>query len=293
MKKIIILLAIGAFVDHSCAQDFQKLSQDFEAQLKNEAILYGHDSTAGKFYDIRGMKMYCEIYGSGQPLLIIHGNSGSLRDFLYQIPYFSKKYKVIVADSRSQGRSADAGDSLTYEMMSDDYAALLTALNIDSAFVIGWSDGGIEGLLLAIRHPEKVKKLAVTGANLSPDTTAVSDDIFNQVMPYYTKLKNKTNKTASEKQQFKLVRLEAEQPHIPVLALHAIRIPTLVIGGDHDILKPAHTLLIFQNIPNAYLWILPNSGHSTPVAYKDDFNRTVDQFFSSPYRKIEKEARGF
>ncbi|HMH34690.1 MAG TPA: alpha/beta hydrolase [Puia sp.] len=293
MKKIIFLLAIGAIVDSSCAQDFQKLSQDFDAQLRNEAILYGHDSTVGKFYDIRGIKMYCEIYGSGQPLLIIHGNGGSLKDFMYQIPYFSKKYKVIVADSRSQGRSADAGDSLTYEMMTDDYAALLTALNIDSAFVIGWSDGGIEGLLLAIRHPEKVKKLAVTGANLSPDTTAVSEDIFNLVMPYYTKLKNKTNKTTSEKQQLKLVRLEAEEPHIPLLALHAIKIPTLVIGGDHDILKPAHTLLIFQNIPNAYLWILPNSGHSTPVAYKDDFNRTVDHFFSTPYRKIEKNARGF
>jgi pimeloyl-ACP methyl ester carboxylesterase len=293
MAKLFLLLAFGALVNSCYAQDFQKLSENFEAQLKNEKILYGHDSIAGKFYDIRGMKMYCEIYGSGQSLLIIHGNGGSIKDFMYQIPYFSKKYKVILADSRSQGRSVDPGDSLSYEMMTDDLAALLTALHIDSAFVIGWSDGGIEGLLLAIHHPEKVKKLAITGANLSPDTSAVSDDIVNMVLPYYTTLKNKANKTAAEKQQFKLVRLEAIEPHIPLDALHAIAIPTLVIGGDHDILKPAHTLLIFQNIPNAYLWILPNSGHSTPVAYKDDFNRTVDNFFSTPYRKIEGDARSF
>ena len=293
MKKLIMGFVFDVIVVMSFAQDFQKLNQDFEAKLKDEKILYGHDSTAGRFYNIRGIKMYCEVYGSGQPLLIIHGNGGSLRDFVYQIPYFSKKYKVIVADSRSQGRSADPGDSLTYEMMADDYAALLTALAIDSALVIGWSDGGIEGLLLAIRHPEKVKKLAITGANLSPDTTAVSEDIIHMVLPYYTMLKAKQGKTPEEKQQFKLVRLEAEEPHINPSSLNVIKIPALVIGGDHDILKPAHTLLIFQNIPNAYLWILPNSGHSTPVVYKDDFNKTVDNFFSTPYRKIEGSARGF
>src|SRR5882762_7148064 len=102
--------------------------------------------------------MYCEVYGSGAPMLIIHGNGGSINNFVMQIPYFSKKYKVILADSRAQGKSVDNTDSLSYEMMADDYAALLTALHIDSANVIGWSDGGIEGLLLAIRHPEKVRK---------------------------------------------------------------------------------------------------------------------------------------
>ena len=93
--------------------------------------------------------------------------------------------------------------------MADDYAALLTTLKIDSAYVIGWSDGGIEGLLLAMRHPEKVKKLAVTGANLVPDTTAVPQSIWDMVMPDFTELKNKTNKTETEKKQFKLFNLLA------------------------------------------------------------------------------------
>jgi pimeloyl-ACP methyl ester carboxylesterase len=226
-------------------------------------------------------------------LLIIHGNGGSINNFIYQIPYFSKKYKVIIADSRAQGKSKDYGDSLSYEMMADDYAALLSFMKIDSAFVIGWSDGGIEGLLLSIRHPEKVKKLAVTGANLVPDTTAVPQEIWDVVMPSYTTLKNKAVKNPQEKNEWKLLQLLADQPHIPTSDLNKIKIPTLVIGGDHDVIKPSHTLLIFQNIPNADLWILPNSGHSTPVVYKDDFNKTVDNFFSQPYRKIEKEARFF
>ena len=291
MKKILWLLMLQAAVFTGFAQDLAKIQQDFNSQLQNS--FYGRDSSKGKYYSVRGFKMYCETYGEGQPLLIIHGNGGSINNFVYQIPYFAKKYKVIIADSRAQGRSTDTGDSLSYEMMADDYAALLDALKIDSANVIGWSDGGINGLLLAIRHPEKVKKLAVTGANLSPDTSAVNQDVINLIMSSYTAIKNKTSKTPGDKAEWKLLRLLMDEPHISLAALQTIKCPTLVIGGDHDILKPSHTLLIFQNIPRAYLWILPNSGHSTPVVYKDDFNKNTDDFFSKTYRVIEKEGRFF
>jgi pimeloyl-ACP methyl ester carboxylesterase len=252
---------------------------------------YGDNATAGKYYNIRGFNMYCETYGTGQPLLIIHGNGGSIANFAFNIPYFSEKYKVIIADSRAQGKSADSGDSLSYEMMADDYAALLTEMKIDSAYVIGWSDGGINGLLLSIRHPEKVKKLAITGANLRPDTSAVFQEVWDLVSPDYNKLKNKVNKTEEEKKQWKLFRLLVEQPHIPLSDLNRISNPTLVIGGDHDVIREEHTLEIYHNIPKSYLWILPNSGHSTPVVYKDMFNTTVNDFFQTPYRKIEKEGR--
>ena len=252
---------------------------------------YGDNATAGKYYNIRGFNMYCETYGTGQPLLIIHGNGGSIANFAFNIPYFSEKYKVIIADSRAQGKSADSGDSLSYEMMADDYAALLTEMKIDSAYVIGWSDGGINGLLLSIRHPEKVKKLAITGANLRPDTSAVFQEVWDLISPDYHKLKGKANKTEEEKKQWKLFRLLVEQPHIPLSDLQKISNPTLVIGGDHDVIREEHTMEIYHNIPKSYLWILPNSGHSTPVRYKDAFNSTVNEFFETPYRKIEKEGR--
>jgi pimeloyl-ACP methyl ester carboxylesterase len=274
--------------------DMEKLEKDFEKMMKNTSgVPYGNNKTTGKYYDIRGFKMYCEVYGQGQPVLIIHGNGGSIGNFVHQIPYFSKKYKVIIADSRNQGKSTDNGDSLTYEMMADDYAALLSAMKIDSAFVIGWSDGGINGLLLAIRHPEKVKKLAITGANLVPDTTAVPQEVWNIVAPEYNSARLMKNKTPQQNAAWKLLRLLVEQPHIPLSDLHTIKCPTLVIGGDHDVIKPSHTLLIAENISQSYLWILPNSGHSTPIIYKDDFNKTVDRFFSSPYRNISGAGRFF
>lgn len=295
MKRFLAFVFVIRLTMPVLAQDdMQKFEKEFEKMMKNTTgIPYGNNKAAGKYYDIRGFKMYCEVYGKGQPVLIIHGNGGSISNFVNQIPYFSKKYKVIIADSRAQGKSGDKGDSLSYEMMADDYAALLDAMKIDSADVIGWSDGGINGLLLAIRHPEKVKKLAVTGANLVPDSTAVPQEIWNMVTPAYTMLKSKKDKNETEMTGFKLMRLLVENPHIPLSDLHTIKCPTLVIGGDHDVIKEEHTMLIYKNIQKAYLWILPNSGHSTPVVYKNDFNKNVDNFFSAPYRSISGTGRFF
>ncbi|MBD0285851.1 MAG: alpha/beta hydrolase [Flavisolibacter sp.] len=293
MKSIFFCLFFVFSVPCIHAQ-MEDVMKQFEELTKNKTgIPFGNNKAAGTYYNIRGFKMYAETYGQGKPLLIIHGNSGSIVNFVNQIPYFSKKYKVIVADSRAQGKSADTGDSLSYEMMADDYAALLDAMKIDSAYVIGWSDGGINGLLLAIRHPEKVKKLAITGANLSPDTTAVFNDVIEMVRPDYNRLKEKTQRTTEEKAQWKLMRLLLEEPHITTGDLHKIAVPTLVIGGDHDVIKPEHTLLIAQNIPQSYLWIIPNSGHSTPVVYRNEFNKTIDEFFTRPYRVITQQARFF
>jgi pimeloyl-ACP methyl ester carboxylesterase len=270
------------------------LEKQFEELTKNTTgVPYGHNKAVGKYYDIRGFRMYAETYGQGQPLLIIHGNGGSISAFVNQIPYFSKKYKVIVADSRAQGNSKDDADSLSYEMMADDYAALLDDMKIDSAYVIGWSDGGINGLLLSIRHPEKVKKLAITGTNLWPDSTAVFNEVEELILPDYQGLKNKADKTPQEKAGWKLMRLLVEEPHIPLADLQKVAIPVLVMGGDHDVIKPAHTLLIAENLPQSYLWILPNSGHSTPIVYRDEFNKKVEEFFSKPFRTINKEKRFF
>jgi pimeloyl-ACP methyl ester carboxylesterase len=259
--------------------------------------IYGKNKFKGKYYSIRGFQMYCEVYGSGEPLLLIHGNGGSISAFYKQIPFFSKYYEVIVADSRAHGKSIDPSDSLTYEMMADDYADLLTAMQIDSAYVLGWSDGGINGLLLAIRHPEKVKKLAITGASLQPDSTAVAEETLKETKEHYLAVKKSFSssapKTPQEITEFKLLKLLIEQPHIELAALHKISAPTLVIGGDRDLIRPEHTLQIFQNIPNAYLWILPHSGHSTLIDHSEEFNRKTNAFFKNTYQKIEKKDNEF
>jgi pimeloyl-ACP methyl ester carboxylesterase len=295
MKKIFLLFtAAFTFSIITFSQDeFAKLQAEFEKMMNDPKNIYGKNKAVGKYYNIRGFKMYAEVYGQGQPLLFIHGNGGAINNFTKNIPYFSTKYKVIIADSRAHGKSADPGDSLSYEMMADDYAALLEAMKIDSTYVVGWSDGGINGILMAIRHPEKVKKLAITGANLRPDSTAVPQAVWDMVTPTYEELKNKPDKNEMEKNGFKLLRLLVDNPHIPLTDLQKISCPTLVIGGDHDVIKEEHTMEIYKNIPNAYLWILPNSGHSTPVVYSNEFNTKVAAFFKRPFRKFDSPEKRF
>jgi pimeloyl-ACP methyl ester carboxylesterase len=248
-------------------------------------VNYGNNPAVGKYYNIRGIKMYCEIYGSGKPLLMIHGNGGSIQNFENNIDYFSKKYKVIVSDSRSQGKSKDKGDSLSFEMMADDEAALLDTLHIKAAFVIGWSDGGINALLLAIRHPKKVIKLVSSGANLRPDSTAITLSVWKKDNTIYGILKTKIITTFADKNKKKLFMLDFLQPNIPNVELNEIKCPSLIIGGDHDIITIEHTALIYENIPRGYLWIVPNSGHRTLIEHKDEFNKRVDDFFSNSFHK--------
>ena len=249
-------------------------------QSQTNAIAYGNNASAGKYFNLRGIQMYCEEYGNGKPLLMIHGNGGSISAFRNNIGYFATKYHVIALDSRSQGKSVDPADSLSFEMMADDEAALLDAMHIDSAYVLGWSDGGINALLLAMRHPGKVIKLASTGANLWPDSTAIVPGFWMGDKRHFETMDAGKIKTAKEKNDWKLFLLDWYQPNVHLKALKAIKSPSLIIAGDHDLIRLEHTVQIFQSIPKASLWILPNSSHGTLIDYADEFNKKVDAFFT-------------
>jgi pimeloyl-ACP methyl ester carboxylesterase len=247
---------------------------------QQKPIPYGHNPATGKYYNIRGIKMYCEVYGKGKPVLLIHGNGGSIGAFDKTIPYFAKRYKVIAVDSRAHGKSTDPSDSLSFEMMADDFNVLLDSLHIKKTYVIGWSDGGINALVLAMRHPEKVIKLASTGANLWPDSTALISSLWKDMEKQYGGQKNKKWTTAKEKNDWKIFLLDYFQPNIPLSALKAIKCPSLIICGDHDLIPVEHTVLIYKNIANAFLWVLPNSGHATLRLYPDEFNKKVSAFLT-------------
>jgi pimeloyl-ACP methyl ester carboxylesterase len=255
------------------------------AAFCQEKINYGHNDAAGKFYDVRGIKMYTEVYGEGKPLLLLHGNGGSMSSFGRTIPVFAKKYKVIAVDSRAHGRTIDTRDSLSFEMMADDFDALLTAMHIDSAYVLGWSDGGIDAIVLAMRHPDKVIKLASTGANLVPDSTGLVSSYWKYEEKKVAEYQKKMPTTPKDKNTYKVFMLDWQQPNIPFSALKAVTCPSLIIGGDRDLIPVQHTVAIAQAIPKSYLWIVPNSGHPTLLEHFDEFNVVVDSFFEKPFKK--------
>jgi pimeloyl-ACP methyl ester carboxylesterase len=163
--------------------------------------------------------------------------------------------------------------------MASDFCALLDYLQIDSTYVLGWSDGGINGLIMAMHCPEKVKMLAISGANVVPDSSAVpySDILW---------IKNfvEHNTTAS-KTEIALNKLLLYEPNISDEELGQIYCPVLVMAGDRDIIKPEHTIKIFQSIPNASLCIFPDSTHEVLQQHPDLFNETVLRFLKAEKKK--------
>jgi pimeloyl-ACP methyl ester carboxylesterase len=247
---------------------------------------YGNNRNASTVEEVNGIKLYVETYGKGQPMLQIHGNGESIASMAHQIQYFSNRYRVIAADSRGHGKSEMGSGRLTYEQMADDLNALLEKRGVKSVYVLGWSDGGILGLLLAIRHPDKVSRLAIMGANLNPagaynwalDLVAAKDKQIDQMMA-----KGDTSQPwARLKQYFDLL---GKQPNIPVGQLKAIMVPTLVMAGDRDVIADVHTLEIFHNLPNSQLAIFPGATHMIPWQNPELFNRTVETFFTKPFTK--------
>jgi len=247
---------------------------------------FGKNAQAGHYAQLNGIRMYYEVYGKGDPLILIHGSGQSIAAMKHQIQTFARHYKVLVADSRAHGKSDTGKGRLTYEQMADDWAALADHLKISSANILGWSDGGNIGLLLAIRHPDKVSRLAIMGANLRPDGTAVYPWAREWVAKESKNIEDMLARgdTSQDwnrlKQQFGLLR---EQPTISLKAIQGVSAPVLVMAGDRDIIRTEHTVQMFENLPNAQLAIFPGETHYAPHNHPGIFNDTVGRFFGKPF----------
>ena len=252
------------------------------------AVRYGANAAAGRTFVHDGVTLYYEVYGAGQPLLMVHGNGGSISDLRGQIAYFRKRYQVIAMDSRDHGRSADSAEALTYEKMTDDLAALIEHLKVGPVDVLGWSDGGIEALLLGIRHPTKVRKLVAMAANLNPSADAFSPDILALVKTMMADIPAAARETPDGKRAPKVTGMMLVEPHIDAKALEAITAPTLVLAADHDVIRDEHTIDIFHHVPNSQLAIFPNATHLILFDDPATFNATVERFLRTPFVKRDR-----
>ena len=119
--------------------------------------------------DVNGVRLYYETYGAGPPVLVLHGGGGTLEGLHYQISRLADDHRVIAPDSRGHGRSTDGPGPLRYADMADDVIALMDRLDVAKADVVGWSDGGIVALDLAMRYPARIGRIVTLGANFKPD----------------------------------------------------------------------------------------------------------------------------
>lgn len=228
-------------------------------------LLFGQQDSS--FYAaVNGINLHYELYKkpSAPTLLFIHGNGGSLENGRRLIQHFKNNFQVLAVDSRYHGKSGHDERELTYRLMAEDYRLLLEQLGLDSLYLIGESDGGIIGLLLALQGPKLVRKLVTLGANIQPDTSAIlsSDIQWLEKSLKETEQKISAGDTSADlRRQKALLNLMYQYPNIPMADLSLIESDCLIISGEKDVIKRSHSQAIADHIPNGQLVIVPGVGH--------------------------------
>jgi pimeloyl-ACP methyl ester carboxylesterase len=235
---------------------------------------------------VNDIQMYYAVYGAGAPVLLIHGGLGNADVWGFQVPALTKTHKVIVADSRGHGRSTRSARPFGYQLMADDYLALLDHLGIDQVALVGWSDGGIIGLDIAIRHPERLSRLFAFAANYTPEgvKASVADDpTFNAYIERAGKEYARLSPTPDEFDAFveQISQMWATEPNYTREQLKAIAVPTVIFDGDHDeAIEPAHTAEMAELIPGAELVIMKDASHFAMWQRPEAFNAAVLDFLA-------------
>ncbi|MCJ8152508.1 alpha/beta fold hydrolase [Chryseobacterium sp. SSA4.19] len=247
--------------------DEKALVDFYNSKELSKKTNYGK-SKLGKFINIKDAKLYYEEYGSGSPVILLHGNNGSISDFYSQIPELSKHFRVIAIDTRGQGRSSDLStNEYSYEIFADDLLKVFHELKIGKANIVGWSDGGNTGLTFNLKNPNLIQKLIIIGANINPE--GVNIKLLNSLK---IQLENPENKNR------RLIKLMLNHPHIIPDQLKNIKNPVLVIAGSQDAINEEHTKTIKDNLPNSTLMIIPNATHYIPFEQPEILNKMIINF---------------
>ena len=277
----------------------------FWAIITQAQIPYGSNKAVGKRIQVGDISMYYEIYGKGEPLILLHGGFGSSEMMGGMIAAFSKKYRVIAVDSRSQGRTTDSDEKeLSYAQMALDVNGFMDQLKIRKAKFVGWSDGGDIALELALIHPEKIDKAVIMGANylgeskgvfLGVDTTwkmNSHDPLFaktkKQMAQYFSTYERLApDKSRIEASRKKVTDNAFKNPNITLAQLNSIQVPFLVMAGDHDMFTLEHTISLYQHLPQASLYIVPDATHISPFEEPELVHSEILRYLAKPYRRLD------
>ena len=232
---------------------------------------------------VNDIEMYYATYGdpANEPLLLLHGGLGNADYFVNQIPAFSEDYYVIAADSRGHGRSTMSEQQIGYSLMASDVLALLDYLEIDAANLVGWSDGGIIGLDIAINHPERLIKLVAYGANYNPSgllSTVGESERFNAYIEMAAGDYVRLSPTPDGFDAFitNISNMWATEPNYTEEQMRGITVPTLILDGlQEEAIAPAHNLEMALLIPGADLVLMGDIGHFAMWDKTEAFNKIV------------------
>lgn len=199
---------------------------------------------------VNNININYEIYGEGKPIILLHGNSETHHIFDVLVEKLKENYKVYAIDSRCHGESDNPKD-ISYDLMASDVIEFIKKLKIEKPILYGFSDGGIIGLLIAVNEPELLSKLIISGANINPEGMKKSMLHLSKIIYFFTRNK--------------LFKMMIKEPNIKIEDLRKIKIPTVVLAGEKDVILSEHTKLIADNINGSTLEIIPNENHGSYI----------------------------
>jgi pimeloyl-ACP methyl ester carboxylesterase len=239
--------------------------------------------TQSGFAPVNGIRIWYAIFGRGEPVVLLHGGLANSSYWGHQVRALQRRHQVIVLDSRGHGRSNRNEQPYGYDLMASDVLALMDHLKLRKAAIVGWSDGAIIGLDIAVNHPERVSKLFAFAANSDPSGVAdiAKSDVFNACIARAGEEYKRLSPTPGEYKSFveEITRMWETQPKWTDADLAKIKVPTWIVDADHDeAIKRENTEFMAAHIPNAGLLIQPNVSHFSFMQDPEQFTDDVLHF---------------
>ena len=232
---------------------------------------------------VNDIHMYYAIFNKGgkDPVILLHGGFVNSDFWGYEVPLLSKTHEVIIADSRGHGRSTMTDQPFSYNLMSTDVLQLMNYLKIKKISIVGWSDGGIIGLILAIQHPDRINKLFTYGTNFNhsgystePLDTVMFVKFMAKVKADYLRLSPFPNDFIKFRNA--IGKMYTAEPNLQPEEIKKIKAPTVIARGQYEqFIKPEHFEELTHLIPGAKLVIIPNVSHGGPLQDPVRFHQAV------------------
>lgn len=259
----------------------------FSSKICYSQVDYG--SNDGKYVNINGSEIYYEEYGKGPTLLMLHGGFGNISGFKHIIPKLAGKIHLILPDAPGHGRSDFPNKPLSFPVMAEYYSEMIDKLKLDSVYVLGFSDGGNSGLILANQRPDKVKKLLVSGANYKSKAYIGMEKFKETILDVEWVESNwkewindykKTSPSGNWKRYITEGRdMWLAEEYFSQNILEEISILVLVVYGDKDLVVLEHGMEIKNSIKNSQLCVLPNTTHSVFGKENELISKVIQDFF--------------
>lgn len=236
-----------------------------------------------------GARIWYAGYGSGTPVILLHGGLGHSGNWGYQVPALvGEGYRVVVIDSRGHGRSTRDTRPYTYELMASDLSAVMDGLHMEQASLVGWSDGACTALVLASKVPARVVRVFFFGCNMDPsgtkefEFTPIIGRCFNRHQRDYVRLSATPDQFDSFLEA--VGRMQRTEPNYSAEDLAQIKTPVAIVHSEFDeFIKREHAEYLARNIPNAEFILLPGVGHFAPLQRPEQFNETLLTFLGKVF----------